>query len=506
MNASFSDEHLSAYLDDELSNSQRAEVDAHLASSDEARQRLAELRTVSQLVSSLPAIPAPFELRVAVMQSAERQMLLGTATLAGSKATAPARHWRGWASMFALIASTIVVAVSVHLLEPSSPDALMDSQKTSANIELSPAGASTQPEEFAAVEAADATTLQSDTIRQERAATSVAVAELAEQPAESDASAADGLADRTVSVTRSASQLVFDHASLNGAQVGDVIQAMKHSEEEVAVVRLTVVDRQDGLERLQLLLTENHIPTRNDSRPEAATTGILSAREQLTAVYVESDSDQLSAALEKILHDQRFRRLELEEPIQLADLDAKARAQMAARPAGIDRESSARRSEADAIPEADAAALADNRIQQKGAASPRPAPEASGTRSLARNQSVPADSQSKAVSGSATTNAVRLPATASRQTQVALSPDLLARGRRSGSAQAELRSPEQSSVRTTKSARLDLDGATLVKPRLMQVLFVLVPGNVPSVPATTKPAVLPQENDRPARPQENGAA
>ena len=49
---------LSAYLDGALSPVERAAVDAHLASCDECRTRLGELRATARLIASLPS-PAP---------------------------------------------------------------------------------------------------------------------------------------------------------------------------------------------------------------------------------------------------------------------------------------------------------------------------------------------------------------------------------------------------------------------------------------------------------------
>ncbi len=69
------DELLSAYLDEELSAPERAEVEAWLANDADARQTLAELRGVREAVAGLPHIALGEDLSARVLQLAERRML-----------------------------------------------------------------------------------------------------------------------------------------------------------------------------------------------------------------------------------------------------------------------------------------------------------------------------------------------------------------------------------------------------------------------------------------------
>lgn len=61
------EELLSAYLDDELGAAERAELERHLAAEPRLRDKLAELRDVSQLVRQLPRPAAPAGLREQVL-------------------------------------------------------------------------------------------------------------------------------------------------------------------------------------------------------------------------------------------------------------------------------------------------------------------------------------------------------------------------------------------------------------------------------------------------------
>ncbi|NOX57059.1 MAG: hypothetical protein GXP27_22010, partial [Planctomycetes bacterium] len=121
--------------------------------------------------------------------------------------------------------------------------------------------------------------------------------------------------------------LRFDRRTLSEAQVGQVIEALATAEEgQVAVVRLTVVDRRRGLESLQLLLAQNQI-VREGAEPRALAEQVTAetGSDQLVAVYVESTTDRLSAALKALQRDGLFRELAVESPIQMALLDQAAR-------------------------------------------------------------------------------------------------------------------------------------------------------------------------------------
>jgi len=57
MTTDFSDELLSAWIDDELAPEERQQVEQHLAHSESARHLVAELQTLRGEVSALPLIP-----------------------------------------------------------------------------------------------------------------------------------------------------------------------------------------------------------------------------------------------------------------------------------------------------------------------------------------------------------------------------------------------------------------------------------------------------------------
>ncbi|HQL54892.1 MAG TPA: hypothetical protein PLQ87_09305, partial [Phycisphaerae bacterium] len=65
---------LSAYLDDELSAARSREIQRVLASSEDARRQLDELREVSEQLGALPRLRAPAELASTLAAQAEQQL------------------------------------------------------------------------------------------------------------------------------------------------------------------------------------------------------------------------------------------------------------------------------------------------------------------------------------------------------------------------------------------------------------------------------------------------
>jgi len=107
-------EHLSAYLDRELTAELASAVRHHLASCPECRATLEELRTTADLLGRLPARPAPADLAGDVQREIERRMLAPQAadeTDTGERTLAVHRG-RLWPRVLA-VAACIVLAVGI---------------------------------------------------------------------------------------------------------------------------------------------------------------------------------------------------------------------------------------------------------------------------------------------------------------------------------------------------------------------------------------------------------
>lgn len=90
-------EALSAYLDGELSEPQRRQVEALLRDSAQARGLLEQLRGVRRLVAELPRDAAGTRFTESVLAKLERQSLLGEAAEFAGQARSPSAWGRGWA-------------------------------------------------------------------------------------------------------------------------------------------------------------------------------------------------------------------------------------------------------------------------------------------------------------------------------------------------------------------------------------------------------------------------
>src|SRR5262245_66446010 len=81
----YSEEILSAYVDGELTDQERAEVEHWLEASPGARERLEDVRGLSHLFASLPRTEVPQEFPTKILQFAERRMLLPEAVTSSAK-------------------------------------------------------------------------------------------------------------------------------------------------------------------------------------------------------------------------------------------------------------------------------------------------------------------------------------------------------------------------------------------------------------------------------------
>ena len=106
----FSDEQLSAYLDGELSEGERAAIEAHLAADPASRKLLEELRAVSGQVKSLPTYSAGAGFADRVVEAA-----LAAKQQQPSAASAPARTARRtW--MAVVVAGVAATAAAIAIM------------------------------------------------------------------------------------------------------------------------------------------------------------------------------------------------------------------------------------------------------------------------------------------------------------------------------------------------------------------------------------------------------
>ena len=107
------DERITAYLDDELSSSERAEVDRLLNDSPPLRQKLEQMRKLRTLLNELPRHSAPPELADSVLGDLERQMLLSD-DLDNPPGTGSPGRWSRYLAVAAVLVLSAGVGFAVY--------------------------------------------------------------------------------------------------------------------------------------------------------------------------------------------------------------------------------------------------------------------------------------------------------------------------------------------------------------------------------------------------------
>ena len=187
MNHEFSDELLSAYLDDELSPEERADVEAALDADPELRRTCDELRALSNTLQAMPATAAP-DWSATIVERA----LAATATdPAPTLSQRPGRNRAAWslvAGTLAVIAAAVLIMVNLPREEQSRDVA----QATADNEALTSSADAMDSAGAPAAETATATAEEAQTFNPFEAAADEAAAD---EAAADDAAADDAAAD-----------------------------------------------------------------------------------------------------------------------------------------------------------------------------------------------------------------------------------------------------------------------------------------------------------------------
>lgn len=354
MNQNQWDNLLSAWVDGELSAEERALVQRRLDSSPEARRELAEIEQLAAWIDDLPrdSLPAGFAAQITDRLVAEIHANAPGGADDVGPATIPLETDRrtGWAKGVGALMATAAALLIVTI--PFGP--FGDRVGSAKWAQNSPAALRTQQtgdtDLLADAEHPAATQdLGRENTRRlfdesNAARTAPATAPILTPADEADVFYRDLKARSGAAVVDGATELRFE-TDLSGAQIGQVVEAIQRrtptagGAQGVSVVRLTVVDRLQGLRNLQLLLAKNHIPTAEppptedgaagDQRKQAPVTEEIAAETEspgrLVAVYVEATGPQLASVLEQINREAQFRKLEVDEqPLTLAQLELAA--------------------------------------------------------------------------------------------------------------------------------------------------------------------------------------
>ena len=284
MNGTPSNERLTAWLDDELPLNERAEVEKLLAESPELRQELNELQRLSTRLKGLPVAQAPPELQQAVMRSIERETLLAGDDSAKVASSDRLLRVLTTAAGIALVAGAGLWFAAnggpeVAVVDPNAPEILTVERNAGPNMQAN------KPD----------------------------------------------LKNKQMSVNLPTRHFEIDRTKLGTADIGDIVEAVRRDGESVTIVRLTVVDRQAGLESLRVLLAHDDILI--DGSKDAVPVGDKVGK-GLVAVFVESKSDQLSRTIQQMARKLQLESLSVSDALPIAKLNSDLRSELGIADAG----------------------------------------------------------------------------------------------------------------------------------------------------------------------------
>ncbi len=317
------DDLLSPFHDGELNSAERAVVEQRLATSAEARRELSEIRQVSALLKTLPREGLPSEFPQQVLQAVEREMLIPSQRdeYASSRTRVPASSTgssRRWVGAVAVLTSAAGLLLLVRAMDDrSNPKIAQVRNEDLAYSRPFAVAESTSDAAFGGgatpLPMADGSTAE---LRNSGAVGGAAgTNSIAATAPLSSADSPSGNASRESDV------LFFDHDALRGAGIGDIVRAMRTEGTEVAVVWLTIVDRQEGQAGLQLLLGNKVAAGAVADKKADQAKKPNAPADQLHAVFIETDAEQLTATLKQLRDENSLQSLRVDQPIELAQLN-----------------------------------------------------------------------------------------------------------------------------------------------------------------------------------------
>jgi hypothetical protein len=339
------DDLLSAFLDREATPDEEALAKSQLQKSPQAKQEFDDYQRVSGLLRELPRLSAPSEFAAAVMKQAEREALLPLETSAhvdSDRRLAPSR--RAWILTIAGVVSAAAAMLIFAMLPgrkngvPVNEFAVRDKEMAKSSVTRSERRATEVALGVSAPQSASPTASEA---RATKSAAGVVVVsrsfnELARRktaaglaPAMTAAPAPPDLSYRT-----NAAQLVFP-ADLKTAKMGDMIEALESVGDQVAVVRLTVMNQTPGLGGLQsLLLRESSRPVRGDEKSRLLkerfsdqkgavavdSLKLPNAEGDLVCVYLEGSREELVDVLKDVQNGNDIQKAQLTNTISAEKL------------------------------------------------------------------------------------------------------------------------------------------------------------------------------------------
>jgi hypothetical protein len=332
MNSKIPDDLFSAFLDREVTSAEEAAALARLQASPQAKQELQDYQRLSEWLHELPRQTVPPEFAAAVMQRAERETLIPLDANAivecDSHLERPSR--RTWIFTIAGVAAIAVAALFFATLpgRQNQPAAVVARNEASplAVARSNPASVAFAPAPKPALVVRKTTggrpLIESRVVPEAHVAFGL------------DSQGGGTSAMRGKSVGGNTPQLVFP-ANLKTAQLGEVIEALENVGEQVAVVRLRVVNQAAGLDGVQNLLVRDTSRTVQnadelkvlrkrftDKKEAVAVDGSKTPNStgDLICVFVEGTREQLAGVLKDVQNESQIQQAQLTNTISAAKL------------------------------------------------------------------------------------------------------------------------------------------------------------------------------------------
>jgi hypothetical protein len=334
MKSKIPDDLLSAFLDREVTPDEDAVAKSHLRTSQQAKQEFQDYQRLTELLRELRRQTVPPEFAAAVMQQAERETLipLETAGIVDGDPHLKRPSRRAWIlTAIAVVTAAVIALLFINLHSQKNELAF----KESAPVESSAKRALEEHFKTVAPPAPAPPSAAGKTLALAKMAkpNSAAAALKPSSPAPLGAAIAV-TSTHAQAPTSNASQLVFP-ADLKTAKEGDVVEALESIGDQVAVVRLTVVNQTAGVGGLQSLLVRDArryvkgeekaklLKGRFADGQRAVTVedrkGLNTAGD-LICVYVEGSRDELVGVLKDVQMESQFQQAQLTNTISAAKL------------------------------------------------------------------------------------------------------------------------------------------------------------------------------------------
>jgi len=370
---------LSAYHDREATPNEESAAKALVEGSAEASREVKDYQRLSRLIQELPRLAAPTEFAAAVMQRAERESLIpldpvapgGSAATESEKSFSPRRRW--FLAVAATVSAAAALLIAANIIGPFRPrvareeiarqelgiaPADSESRKVSTAAVNSLArerkGAIAQSEStpFATVAAKDGSNRPFSDAKSGAFPQTPTVSQAAPaSPGFVAAPMLKGAPAATESSGKSPELALMLPANLKTAKVGDVVEALQQDGQQVAVVRLTVVNQVEGLDGVQSLLVRNTSRTLQnvdeikqmrqhfavDKSAHVSKAAVPSAAGDMICVYVEGSRDEMLGVLQDLQNERHIQAAELTNTISFTTLEEYASRAVPSQKQGTDR-------------------------------------------------------------------------------------------------------------------------------------------------------------------------